>query len=161
MADEQARGGNGRFLRTTGSAQRDADAARLRDTGASFQAIAQELGYADKGEAWRGVQRALVAIVKEPAEQLRAAEAAKLDELYVDALEVLEREHLVVSHGDVVTGPDGRPLLDDGPKLAAIAQLLKVRESYRKLFGLDAATKTEVTGGVRYELVGVDPEDLK
>jgi hypothetical protein len=30
----------------------------------------------------------------------------------------------------------------------------------RKLMGLDAPTRTEVTGGVRHELVGIDPEDL-
>lgn len=166
MSDNQqppktARDNRGRFLRTVHTVERDAAAAQLRSEGATFKQIADQLGYCDKGEAWRAVQRALTMIVKEPAERLRAVEAAKLDELYVEALEVLGREHLMVSHGRIVTSEDGQPLLDDGPKLAAVAQLLKVRESYRKLFGLDAANKTEVTGGVRYELVGVDPEALK
>lgn len=157
----KARDTRGRFLRTVHTVERDAAAARLRSEGATYKQIAEQLGYCDKGEAWRAVQRALTMIVKEPAEKLRQVEAAKLDELYVEALEVLERDHVMVSHGRIVVGEDGQPLLDDGPKLQAVAQLLKVRESYRRLFGLDAATKTEVTGGVRYELVGVDPEDLK
>lgn len=166
MSDNQqppkaARDTRGRFLRTVHTVERDAAAAQLRSEGATFKQIAEQLGYCDKGEAWRAVQRALLMVVKEPAERLRQVEAAKLDELYVEALEVLERDHVMVSHGRIVYGDDGQPLLDDGPKLAAVDRLMKVRESYRRLFGLDAATKTEVTGGVRYELVGVDPEDLK
>lgn len=158
--DAQARDRTGRYMRTLESAQRDARAAELKAQRKTYQQIADELGFCDRGEAWRAVQRALVAIVKEPAERLRAVEAAKLDELYVEALDVLSRDHVTVSHGKVVKGDDGSPLLDDGPKLQAIDRLLKVRESYRKLLGLDAATKTEVSGGVRYEIVGIDPADL-
>lgn len=150
----------GRYMRTPASAERDAEAAYLKADGLTYQQIADRLKFCDRGEAWRAVQRALAAIVRDSAEKLRAVEAAKLDELYVEALDVLSRDHVTVSHGKVVKGDDGQPLLDDGPKLQAIDRLLKVRESYRKLLGLDAATKTEVSGGVKYEIVGVDPADL-
>jgi hypothetical protein len=53
------------------------------------------------------------------------------------------------------------PLADDGPKLAAIQVALRVRESYRRLHGLDSETKVNLSGSVRYEVVGVDPDDLK
>jgi hypothetical protein len=36
----------------------------------------------------------------------------------------------------------------------------QIRESYRRLYGLDAETKVNVSGAVRYEVVGVDPADL-
>ncbi|WP_406384067.1 hypothetical protein OHU25_41250 [Streptomyces sp. NBC_00117] len=60
------------------------------------------------------------------------------------ALEVIEANHVVVSHGKVVPvlDPDlgeEKPLQDNGHKLQAIQTALQVRESYRKLQGLDAA----------------------
>jgi hypothetical protein len=153
------RDGSGRYVRSIQSAERDARAAGLKAERKTYQQIADELGYCDKGEAWRAVQRALVAVVKEPAERLIAIEAERLDELYAEALEVLERDHYAHSNGRVVM-LDDEPLLDDGPKLQAIDRLVKIRESYRKLHGLDSAQKVDVSGGVRYEVVGVDPTDL-
>ena len=149
---DRPRDGTGRFIRTTETAERDAQAARLRNTGLGYRQIAEQLGFADKGDAWRAVQRALTDIVREPAEQLRATEAARLDDLYVEALEILERDHVMVSHGKVVEGPGGEPFLDDGPKLAAIREARQVRESYRKLFGVDAAKQIDVALEHRLDL---------
>lgn len=141
---------DGQFVRTPDTARRDAQAAELRAQGRTYQQITDELGYADRGNAHRAVRRALRDIVKGPAEKLIQQEAARLDTLYEEALAVLERDHLTVSHGRIIYGDDGQPILDDGPKLAAIDRLVKIRESYRRLFGLDAAVKvdarvTEVT----------------
>lgn len=152
MTDNTPHDGRGRFVRTTTTAERDAQAARLRDTGLGYKEIAEQLGYSNKGNAWRAVQRALTEIVREPAEHLRASEASRLDELYVEALEVLERDHVVVSHGKIIHGEDGRPLLDDGPKLAAIREARQVRESYRKLVGADAAKQLDVAIEQRIDL---------
>lgn len=157
---EQPRDGNGGFLRTNASVQRDADASRLRSEGKTFQQIADALGYNDRGHAWRGIQRARVAILREPAEHLIQVESARLDELYVTALDVLERDHITVSQGRVVKDDDGVPVPDDGPKLAALRELRQIRESYRKLHGLDQPAKVAVSGGVKYEVVGIAPEDL-
>ncbi|MFE0378349.1 hypothetical protein ACFW1M_22825 [Streptomyces inhibens] len=169
QTDDQPRGGDGRWVRTVEVTRRDAAAAEMRSrrpVAATYKEIAETLGYADKGEAWRGVQRAMRDIVREPAERLIQVEAAEIDALYVEALEILERNHITVSNGRIITmrDPDtGKdvPLPDDGPKLAALQTALKLRESYRRLFGLDAATKTEVSGGLTYEIVGVDMEALK
>jgi AraC-like DNA-binding protein len=157
---QDARDGNGRYTRRIETAERDAQAARLAQQRHTYQQIADELGYSSKGDAWRAVQRCRQAAIQQAGEELLASEAAHLDQLYVEALEVLARDHMVVSHGQIVRGPDGEPLLDDGPKLAAIDRLVKVRESYRKLFGVDTAQKVNLSGGVRYEIVGVDPSDL-
>jgi hypothetical protein len=149
---KQPRSNRGQFIRTTTSAERDADAARLRDTGMGYKEIAEQLGYCDKGQAWRGVQRTLTEIVREPAEKLRQTEANRLDDLYVDALNILERDHVMVSHGKIVYGEDGRALLDDGPKIAAIRELRQIRESYRKLFGADAAKQIDIALEQRIDL---------
>lgn len=142
--DERARDGNNRFVRTPETARRDAQAADLRAEGWTLQQIADELGFHDSSHARQAIRRALREIVRGPAERLIAHEAERLDTLYEEALEVLQRDHVTVSHGKVITGADGKPLLDDGPKLAAIDRLVKVRESYRKLLGLDAPSRVSV-----------------
>ncbi|WP_188195602.1 hypothetical protein [Nonomuraea sp. SYSU D8015] len=43
---------------------------------------------------------------------------------------------------------DGAPLVDDGPKLAAIDRLLKIQARRAALLGLDAEKKVSVSGGV-------------
>lgn len=157
----------GRFEPTQATADRAARAARLKAANPqlSYQQIADAVGYNHKSDAWRAVQRCRESVIREAGAGLVAAEAAHLDDLFVEALDVLKRDHLTVSHGKVITMVDPetgeeKPILDDGPKLAAIDRLLKVRESYRKLYGVDKAAKVEHTGGVRYEIVGVSPEEL-
>src|SRR4051812_41728374 len=65
------RGGDGRFERKYGDAERDADAAHLRAEGKTYQAIADALGYGDRSTARKAVQRALLAIVQEAGDELR------------------------------------------------------------------------------------------
>lgn len=152
---DSSRDGKGRYIRTPETAERDARAAQLRADGWTLQQIADELGYADRSTARQAIQRALREIVQGPAEALIQQEAARLDSLYEEALDVLNRDHVMVSHGRIVTDDNGQPLPDPGPKLAAIDRLVKVRESYRRLFGLDARQKIDVSGGVRYEIIGL------
>jgi hypothetical protein len=76
------------------------------------------------------------------------------------ALEIIERNHVVVSHGQVVYGQDGQPLPDDGPRLQAIQTALRIRDQYQNLHGLKQPAKVEHSGGVKFEIVGVDPQEL-
>ncbi|MBH1938972.1 hypothetical protein I5Q34_32725 [Streptomyces sp. AV19] len=155
----QTRGPDGKFIYTAASAQRDAEACELRARGWSYKRIADHLG-ADVHTIHDGVQRALRAIVQEPAEEVRTLELERLDRLYERAVEVLERRHVTVSQGKIIY-EGGEPLADDGPVLQAIDRLLRIQERRAKLLGLDAATKTQVSGGVKYEIVGVDMDQLK
>ncbi|MCT2591138.1 hypothetical protein LHJ74_14685 [Streptomyces sp. N2-109] len=141
--DERPRDGNGRFIYTGDSAARDADACRLRARHHTYQQIADLLGYGHKSEAYRGVQRALKDTVQEPADEVRALELDRLDQLARAATDVLERQHVTVSHGQIVR-QDGEPLLDDGPVLAAIDRLLKIQERRAKLLGLNAPSRVSV-----------------
>jgi len=157
-----ARDARGRLITTLAHDERAAAAARLKadNPRMTYQQIADAVGYSNKGDAWRAVDKCRKAVVQQAGAELVASEAAQLDDLYVAALEILERDHVTVSHGKVITGDDGQPLLDDGPKLSAIRELRAIRESYRKLHGLDAEKKINMSGGVRYEVVGIDPADL-
>lgn len=157
---DQPRDGNHKFEYTLSAAERDAKAAELRAQGKSYRDIAEELGYYDRSHVWRQLQMAKKRVLKEPVENLISVEMQQLDALYVAALEILEREHVTVNQGHVVKGDDGQPILDDGPRLAAIREMRMLRESFRKLYGLDAEKKVNISGGVRYEIVGIDQADL-
>jgi hypothetical protein len=154
----------GRYVRTPQTAERDAEAARLKGLGWTLTMIAAELGYGHRSSVAEAIDRAYRDIA-EPARAGRDKRARQLDMLWEYAQEILDREHITVSNGKVITLPDPetgeeKPLRDDGPALQAITEMRRINESYRKLEGDDRPAKMEVSGGVKYEVVGVDPEDL-
>lgn len=168
MTDQQrVRGGDGRYLRTLEGAERQARAAELRSQGLSYRKIAATM--ADEGSAgalynvktaFEDVRTAMAAVVQESAEAAVQFELDRLDLLHRKAMEVLKRHHIAVSNGRVVV-VGGEPLQDDGPVLAAIDRVVKISESRRRLLGLDQPAKTQVSGGLTYEVVGIDPETLR
>lgn len=136
------RDGSGRFIRTLGNADRDAEACRMKTAGFTYQQISDELGYGGKGHAHDGVQRALLETMQEPADELRSLELARAEEIYVMAREIALKDHYAHSNGRVVHLND-EPLIDDGPKLAAMDRMLKALERRAKYKGLDAPQKFE------------------
>ncbi|MFJ2000269.1 hypothetical protein [Streptomyces chartreusis] len=157
---ERQRNSAGRFERSIETAQRDARAAELRAEDWTYQQIADELGWADKSDARKAVRRAMREIVQGPAEKLLAIHMERLETLYERALDIAERQHVVVSHGQIIRGDDGKPLVDSGPELAAIREARSTLDSFWSLTGMKKPAKVEHSGGVKYELVGVDPTDL-
>lgn len=176
----RTRDGKGRFDRDLATAQQDAEAARLRARSMSYAQIAEQLGIS-KTSAYEGVQRVLAETIQEAAAEVRQFELEKLDAAERIALEVMEKEHLTVSNGriiqkrvdwerdeagEIVFGGDGKPVgvyedvMDDAPKLAAIRTYLSIQERRAKLLGLDAEKKISLSGGVTYEVVGVDVGEL-
>ena len=150
----------GRFERTPENARRDAAAAQLRAEGYTYQQIADTLGWNDKSDARKGVRRALRDIVQGPAEQLIANHLERLETLYERAMDIAERQHVVVSHGQIIRGDDGQPLVDSGPELAALREARATLDSFWSLTGMKKPAKVEHSGGVTYELIGVDPKDI-
>lgn len=154
MSDEQPDGerprdGRGRYFSTVEDAERDREAALLYREVRNYQKVADQLGYSSRGNAWRAVERCKKAIQSEGGEGVVADEVAHLDELYAQAFDILERDHLTVSNGKLITVYDEEaekevPLLDDGPKLTAIRELRAIRESFRKLKGLDQPSRVSV-----------------
>jgi hypothetical protein len=80
------------------------------------------------------------------------------------ALELAEMRGAPVTagkDGDVVLDPEDATVVRDySLRLAALEQARKADVEIRKLHGLDAATKVDVTGAVRYEVAGVDISKL-
>ena len=158
---ERPRDGKNRFVRSMDNVRRDAEAAAYwAEHRCTYQEIADRFGYYDRSQAWRGIQSAKRDVALPAVTKLRQTEAEQLDALYLMALEIIERNHVVVSHGRVVCGDDGQPLQDDGPRLQAIQTALRIRDQYQALHGLKQPAKVEHSGGVTFEIVGVDPQDL-
>jgi hypothetical protein len=129
------------------TAKRRNAAIAMRLAGATYDQIADDLGYASRSAAFVDITRALeinLAEQRRTTDLFRQEELQRLDALWARAWMVLERHHVTVSHGRIVCGDDGDPLLDDGPVLAAIDRLLKIQERRSKFLGLDAPTKHEV-----------------
>lgn len=159
------RGGNGKFTRTAESRKRDYRAAELRGQGWSFQRIADELGYASRGNASEGVTRAYAEMSTEEAEHARQLDLDRIDRLIEQAWQVMLTPHLAISNGKVVRrfagverdedgievlDMDGKPIpvfedvLDDGPTLAAVNTIKGLIERRAKIFGYDAPAKSRV-----------------
>lgn len=141
---DRVRARNGRYAKSPDTAERDAEACRLRLRGLSYLAIAEQLGFADQGHAHTAVKRAMDATVREPAEQVREQELLRLDALWNRALGIAERFHVTVSANGQVVYTKGSAVEDDGPALQAIDRLLKIQDRRARYLGLDAPTKTEV-----------------
>lgn len=134
----------------------------------------------------RAIQAIRQSIPEDTRQDLIATEVARLDYALSKAAEVIDRTHMVISQSgrivheitEYALDEDGNYLLDkhgnpvpkklrkvqdDGPTLQAIDRYVGVGRERRKLLGLDAPTnaKVEHEGGVRYEIIGVDPEALK
>jgi hypothetical protein len=102
---------------------RHLQALELRKAGATYQMIADQLGYAQAKGAYKAVTSALKATLKEPAEELRTLEAERLDA----ALLAIWRR--------VTKGDD-----------KAIDRLLGIMKKRMELFGFGAAKRQELSG---------------
>jgi hypothetical protein len=126
-------------------AERRRKALQLRLAGATLAQVGQQLGVSES-RACRIVQDALDQTVREPADELRKLEVARLDQLWVEVTKILRRRHLLISGGTVVLHPenDEQPLEDDAPALHAVDRLVRIMERRARLLGLDAPTKVSI-----------------
>lgn len=68
--------------RDAAAALRAAQALNLRKLGATYETVARECGYTNRGTAYNAVQRELQRTLQEAADDLRTLEAQRLDDLY-------------------------------------------------------------------------------
>lgn len=86
---------------------------------------------------------------------------AEMNRRALEMVDLIPAPLVAGKDGDLVVDPDtGEYVRDYSGRIKALDFALKVSAERRKLMGLDAAQKVETTGSVRFELVGVDPEDL-
>ena len=116
--------------RRLAQAEKRRRALELRKAGASYEQIAESLGYRSKSGAHDAVTGALRDMLREPAEQVRTLELSRLDDILMS---IWTR----VRAGEV----------------AAIDRALRLAERRARLLGLDAPVKvapTDPSGEVEY-----------
>jgi hypothetical protein len=156
-----ARDSHGRHIRTPDQARRDAWAAEQRGLGRPYRAIAADLDIS-VSSCHAAVRRAYHDIAEPAAGPARAAELAILEAARDAALDVMARRHVTVSNGKVIyLNNETEPLDDDGPILQAAATVARISATIHDLMGWKSASKVQLSGDVTYQLIGVDPEDLK
>lgn len=99
------------------AAERARQALELRKGGATYDTIAQKAGYRTAGGAYRAIQRAMLKIIQEPAEDVRKLELMRLDRMFLAIWTEAKR-------GD----------------LSAVEKALAIMARRAKLLGLDAPT---------------------
>lgn len=149
-------------------ALRRTQAIELRNSGASFEEIAQALDYSSAQAASNDIRRALESYTKlqaETVEHHRAQSLAALDDMATKVREIMQRRHLVVQNGKIVgefVNEAFVPLEDSAPILACIDRLMRIEERRAKLLGMDAPAKVEMSGQVvEYRFVGIAIEDVR
>ena len=138
-------------------AERRAEVLRLRLDGFTLAEIGERLGI--RADSVHDIiTRALRDMTQEPSEQLLSIELARLDSLYVEAMNVLRsftpllhngkivQIPVIDRNGEVVKDPDtGLPRTclaeDKAARLAAVAAAVRVMERRSRLLGLDAPSR--------------------
>lgn len=123
---------------------RDAEATRLRALGWTLQEIADRLDFHGPAHAAAAIRRALANTVRVAKDEQRLLELQSLDECERALWMEIREHHILVSNGRVVRDDFDVPLTDSRFLLECIDRILKVKESRRKLLGLDAPTRAEV-----------------
>lgn len=152
-------------------AARRAKVIQYRLAGKRYDEFYAELGYASVQVAAKDFSRALEQSIAEQRTSMEVyreteilrldGELERLDRLYTKVERILDKFHVTVQFGKVIT-VDGGPLEDDGPVLAAVDRLVKIEDARRrngerraKLLGLDAAQR------VSMEVVTLDALDAE
>jgi len=111
----------------------------LKRSGATWDAIAEVVGYANASGAFKAYKRAMVRTLQQPADALREAE--------IDRLDRLQRAYWFEAIGD-----------RDNPPIHKSAEIvLKIIDRRAKLLGLDAPTKIQAEV-VTYDASGVEAD---
>jgi hypothetical protein len=132
--------------RTPEQIEKDHRAAEMRSRSMTYEQIGNQLGVTRQA-AHQMVQRAINDIPKDGGEQALAMELMKLDYIERRAFVIATTKHPVISNGGkVVLRSGGVEIEDDTPILKALDTLLKVSQTRAKLLGLNAPTRTELTG---------------
>lgn len=111
-------------------------AIQLRIAGAQFETIAETVGYADAGSAWKAVMRTLQAAVREPAKELIELEVKRLDSLFL------------------VTFPMAKQGI-----MGAVDRCLRIMERRARLLGLDAPIALSVDWREEAKAAGLSPSE--
>ena len=110
----------------------------------TYPQIAQALGLSNDG-ARQSALRGAALIPTPDAIEGKQRELDELERASRHCLTVMLREHVTV-RGDEAVTLDGRPVLDEGPGLQAVRELVNIQKRRSALMGWDAPKQHEISG---------------
>lgn len=84
-------------------------------------------------------------------EERIAAQVMRFNDIRRTLYGVIARRHLVVNQGKIIEGPDGQPLRDDAPVIAAVSQLIQLEDRQARVEGTYAREKIDMALTTRVE----------
>jgi DNA-binding CsgD family transcriptional regulator len=137
------------------AAERQAAAMRLRAQGTSYTEIARQLD-CSTGTAYQTVQKGLSRLPEEAREELVQLMQVELAALMEETSRIVRRPKPLTYRGQALTVDqamaDGSvrrvTVVDQEVQLQAIATMMRLQESWRRLAGLDGPVHVEHTGQV-------------
>ena len=139
----QGKGASSASPRRISAREKQAKALKLRLAGATFQEIADKVGYAGRQSAQKAVTKAMQDTIQEPADELRRLEMMRLDRLQLAVWPAAMR-------GDV----------------KAVTAVLRIMVRRSNLLGLDAPRRLDIRHAVEEEArrlaqeLGLDPDEI-
>jgi hypothetical protein len=138
--------------------------ARILDAknhGLTFLQIAAREGISN-GYTYKLYLAGLHDIPRESADELREKQLTRIHAQREVLQQIVDRAHVTVNQGRVISTDDGELVIDDGPVMAAVDRLIKLDDQEARLLGLNAPvkTQTDVESHVRYTIIGADPGDV-
>lgn len=115
------RGEDAASSRRIEAAEKRARALDLRKAGATYDQIAEQVGFSNRGNAYRAIQTALKELTAEPAHEVQRLEVERLDAM------------LLGLWGQARRGNQG-----------AVDRVLRIQERRARLLGLDAKTQHDM-----------------
>lgn len=135
------------------NAQRNAKIMMMRAEGATFQAIADEVGVS-RQRVHQIVAEMIAEIPVSSTQQYRAEMLERLERIKAEAAK------LAFDSPRVTYDEDGSEHVDHGPKVAALREMRAAEAQIAKLLGLDAPVKSEVAASVAFTYRFEGAEDV-
>lgn len=132
--------------RDVNAALRVDQAIRLRAGHMPWKDVAAQCGYSNPGAAYHAVQRELNRRISTDIDEMRREEGVILMELHRVLWPLAVGNPAIVIHDDDDTETRKEKRTARKPSLFAVDRVLAIRESYRKLYGIDADGAAAMAG---------------
>jgi hypothetical protein len=140
-------------------AQLKAEVVRLKDSGKSFAEVGAQLGIS-KPFAHKVYWQAVAEVPQPAVNEMRAQQNERLEMVLRRLEDIADRDHVVISGGEIVRDKEGQPMRDSGPEMQALRDLRATVEAQAKLNGTNAPAQVTVNGQITYQVNGVDLGNL-
>lgn len=118
---------------------RDTEIIKLRTEGWTFEQIGAQYGITGNA-AYKAYRRTLALVPAEAVSELRNTEKQRLESVIRELWAIAHARHPYVNQGRVFDNIE-----DVGPKLTALAGIVRASESLRKLYGVDAPNRVAIS----------------